>query len=42
MKAEKQVLASVSAMAQLQADNAKLIQHASGQVDATDTKGETV
>jgi hypothetical protein len=36
------VLASVSAMAQLPADNVKLIQHASGQVDATCTKGETV
>jgi hypothetical protein len=36
------VLASVSAMAQLPADNVKLIQHASGQVDATYTIGETV
>jgi hypothetical protein len=32
----------VSAMAQLPADIVKLIQHASVQVDATCTKGETV
>jgi hypothetical protein len=41
-KAEKQVLASVSAMAKLPAENVKLIQHVSIQVGATYTKGETV